>query len=269
MVGLPGAVRDPVTTMAGHSHSANIRFRKDRVDAKRAKTFSKLSRMITVAAKEGGGDPDANAKLRLALDKARVLSMPKEGIERAIKKGTGEGSIGDFEEIVYEGYGPGGVAVMMEILTDNRNRSAADVRMIMEKCGGNLGQNGAVSWMFERRGRWIVPKAREGADDWSEEALMDVVLEAGADDLSDGGDVFVVLSAPSAFGVVNAALSSAKVTFREAGLASVPTQRTVVSDPNVGVKLMKMIDGLEDNDDVQEIFTNEDFSEGVLEALEG
>jgi len=166
--------------MAGHSHSANIRFRKDRVDAKRAKTFSKLSRMITVAAKEGGGDPDANAKLRLALDKARVLSMPKDGIERAIKKGTGEGNIGDFEEVVYEGYGPGGVAVMMEILTDNRNRSAADVRMIMEKCGGNLGQNGSVNWMFERKGRWVVPKARDDGE-WTEETLMDVVLEAGAD----------------------------------------------------------------------------------------
>jgi YebC/PmpR family DNA-binding regulatory protein len=255
--------------MAGHSHSANIRFRKDRVDAKRAKTFSKLSRMITVAAKEGGGDPDANAKLRLALDKARVLSMPKEGIERAIKKGTGEGTIGDFEEIVYEGYGPGGVAVMMEILTDNRNRSAADVRMIMEKCGGNLGQNGAVNWMFDRRGRWVVPKARDDGDDWTEEALLEVVLESGADDLGDDGDVFVVLSAPNAFGEVNAALSAANVQFREAGLASVPTQRTEVTDPDVGKKLMKMIDGLEDNDDVQEIFTNEAFSDDVLKALEG
>jgi len=255
--------------MAGHSHSANIRFRKDRVDAKRAKTFSKLSRMITVAAKEGGGDPDANAKLRLALDKARVLSMPKEGIERAIKKGTGEGSIGNFEEIIYEGYGPGGVAIMMEILTDNRNRSAADVRMIMEKCGGNLGQNGAVNWMFDRRGRWVVPKARDDGDDWTEETLMDVIIEAGADDLNEDGDVFVVLSAPNAFGEVNAALSAANVQFREAGLASVPTQRTTVSDPGVGTKLMRMIDGLEDNDDVQEIFTNEEFTEDVLKALEG
>lgn len=254
--------------MAGHSHSANIRFRKDRVDAKRAKTFSKLSRMITVAAKEGGGDPDANARLRLALDKARVLSMPKDGIERAIKKGTGEGSIGDFEEVVYEGYGPGGVAVMMEILTDNRNRSAADVRMIMEKCGGNLGQNGSVNWMFERRGRWVVPKGR-GDGEWTEESLMDVVLEAGADDLSEDGDVFVVLSAPNAFGEVNAALAAAGVEFREAGLASVPTQRTKVTDPGVGVKLMKMIDGLEDNDDVQEIFTNEELADDVLKALEG
>lgn len=254
--------------MAGHSHSANIRFRKDRVDAKRAKTFSKLSRMITVAAKEGGGDPDGNAKLRLALDKARVLSMPKDGIERAIKKGTGEGNIGDFEEVVYEGYGPGGVAVMMEILTDNRNRSAADVRMIMEKCGGNLGQNGSVNWMFERKGRWVVPKAR-GDDEWTEETLMDVALEAGADDLAEDGDAFVVLSAPNAFGAVNAALGAAGVEFREAGLASVPTQRTRVSDPDVGVKLMKMIDGLEDNDDVQEIFTNEELADDVLKALEG
>ncbi|MEC8652244.1 MAG: YebC/PmpR family DNA-binding transcriptional regulator [Planctomycetota bacterium] len=255
--------------MAGHSHSANIRFRKDRVDAKRAKTFSKLSRMITVAAKEGGGDADANAKLRLALDKARVLSMPKEGIERAIKKGTGEGSIGDFEEIVYEGYGPGGVAVIMDVLTDNRNRSAADVRMIMEKCGGNLGQSGAVNWMFERRGRWVVPKAREAGEDWTEETLMEVVLEVGADDLLEDGDVFVVLSAPNAFGAVNAGLAAAGVTFRAAGRARDATQRTAVTDADVAVKLMKMIDGLEDNDDVQEIFTNEELSADVLEALEG
>ncbi|MCK5945626.1 MAG: YebC/PmpR family DNA-binding transcriptional regulator [Planctomycetes bacterium] len=255
--------------MAGHSHSSNIRFRKDRVDSKRAKTFSKLSRMITVAAKEGGGSPDANAKLRLALDKARVLSMPKEGIERAIKKGTGEGNLGDFEEIVYEGYGPGGVAVMMEILTDNRNRSAADVRMIMEKCGGNLGQNGAVNWMFERRGRWVVPKERADGDDWTEETLMDVVIEAGADDLTDDGDAFVVLSEPGVFAAVNEALSNAGLTFREAGLASVPTQRTTVTELAVAEKLIKMIDGLEDNDDVQEIFTNEEFSDDVLKALEG
>jgi len=140
--------------------------------------------------------------------------------------------------------------------------------MIMEKCGGNLGQSGSVNWMFERKGRWVVPKARDDGE-WTEETLMDVVLEAGADDLAEDGDVFVVLSAPNAFGSVNTALGAAGVEFREAGLASVPTQRTKVSDPDVGVKLMKMIDGLEDNDDVQEIFTNEELADDVLKALEG
>ncbi|MFK7742880.1 MAG: YebC/PmpR family DNA-binding transcriptional regulator [Planctomycetota bacterium] len=259
--------------MAGHSHSSNIRFRKDRVDAKRAKAFSKLSRMITVAAKEGGGSADANAKLRLALDKARVLSMPKEGIERAIKKGTGEGSIGSFEEIVYEAYGPGGVALMLEILTDNRNRSAGDVRMQLEKHGGNLGTNGAVGWMFERRARWVVPAARVGGkreeiEPWTEESLLEIVLEAGADDLVEDGDAFLVLSAPGSFGEVNQALEQAGVVFRDAGLASVPTQRTSVDDPKLAERLVKLIDALEDLDDVQEVFSNEDFTDEVVQALE-
>jgi len=253
--------------MAGHSHSSNIRFRKDRVDAKRAKTFSKLSRMITVAAKEGGGSPDANAKLRLALDKARVLSMPKDGIERAIKKGTGEAGVGNFEEIVYEGYGPGGVALMLEILTDNRNRTAADVRFAFEKNGGNLGQTGAVGWMFERRGRWVVPKERGEQPPWTEEALLEVVLEVGADDLVDDGDTFVVLSDPTAFAAVNAALAERDLELREAALAYVPTQRAAVTDTDVAGKLIKLIDALEDNDDVQEVFSNEDFSDDVQAAL--
>ena len=254
--------------MAGHSKFANIRFRKDRVDAKRAKTFSKLSRMITVAAKEGGGDPAANAKLRLALDKARVLSMPKEGIQKAIKKGTGEAGVGNFEEVVYEGYGPGGVALMLDILTDNRNRTAADVRFAFEKSGGNLGQNGAVSWMFERRGRWAVPKHRGEQEPWTEEALLEVVLEVGADDLTEDGDAFIILSDATAFAAVNAALADREVQMREAGLAYVPTQRTAVTDAGVAGKLIKLIDALEDNDDVQEVFSNEDFGDDVLAALD-
>jgi len=258
--------------MAGHSHSSNIRFRKDRVDAKRAKAFSKLSRMITVAAKEGGGSPDANAKLRLALDKARVLSMPKEGIEKAIKKGTGEGAIGDFDEIFYEGYGPGGVALMLEILTDNRNRTAADVRLALEKHGGNLGSSGAVAWMFERRGRWVVPAARSDAEDWTEESLLDLVLEVGADDLIAAGDQFIVLSTVAAFASVNtaliAALEAKGSAVREAGLASVPTQRTAVNDIEVANRLVRLIDALEDNEDVQEVFSNEDFSDEVQAQLE-
>ena len=255
--------------MAGHSHSANIRFRKDRVDAKRAKTFAKLSRMITVAAKQGGGSLDANARLRLAVDKARVLSMPKDNIDRAIKKGTGEGDLGNFEEFCYEGYGPGGVAMMLDILTDNRNRTAADVRMIFEKFGGNLGTNGAVAWMFERRGRWVVPVDRgDGEPPWTEEGLLEVGLEAGADDLARDGDAFVVLSAATAFADVERALRDAGVVFREAGLANVPTQRVAVTDAELAERLVRLVDALEDHDDVQEVSSNEDFSDDVLAALE-
>ena len=210
-----------------------------------------------------------SAKLRLALDKARVLSMPKEGIQKAIKKGTGEGSIGDFEEFCYEGYGPGGVALMLEILTDNRNRAAADVRMVLEKHGGNLGTSGAVAWMFVRRGRWIVPAERAEGEPWTEETLLDVVLEVGADDLVEDGGEFVVLSEVASFGAVNEALVACGVKFREAGLASVPTQRTAVTDPAIANRLLRLIDALEDNEDVQEVFSNEDFSEDVLKALEG
>lgn len=254
--------------MAGHSHSSNIRFRKDRVDAKRAKTFAKLSRMITVAARQGGGSPDANARLRLAMEKARVLSMSREAIDRAIKKGTGEGSLGDYEEVVYEGYGPGGVALMLDILTDNRHRTAADVRMVLEKYGGNLGTNGTVAWMFRRRGRWLVPAAREGAEPWTEEALLEVALEVGADDLRRDGDAFVVLSEPGAFAEVDQRLRDRGVVCTQSGLAHVPEQVVAVDDATVAERLVRLIDALEDNDDVQEVFSNEDFSDEVLAALE-
>lgn len=254
--------------MAGHSHSSNIRFRKDRVDAKRAKNFAKLSRMITVAAKLGGGDIDANPRLRLAVDKARVLSMPKDVIERAINKGTGEGTSGDFEEVVYEGYGPGGVAMMLEILTDNRHRSAADVRMIFDKYGGNLGTSGAVAWMFERRGRFVVDPNPSDREPLTEERLFELVVEAGAEDLERSGDTFFVLCKPTEFMAVKSALDRLEVPLVQAELAYVPTQNVEVRDKKVAARIMKLIDGLEDNDDVQSVFSNEDFSPEVLEALE-
>lgn len=267
------AARLFVASMAGHSHSSNIRFRKDRVDAKRAKAFAKLSRMITVAAKQGGGSPDANARLRLAVDKARVLSMPKEVIDRAIKKGIGESDLGNFEELFYEGYGPGGVALMLECLTDNRHRTAADARMIFEKFGGNMANNGAVGWMFERRGRFVVEAERDGGGKketlrWTEEELLEVALEVGADDLQADGDTFVVLSAPTAFGEVDEGLRRAGVRMRAAGLANVPTQHQVVADAEVAGRLLRLVDALEDHDDVQEVFSNEDFTAEVMAALE-
>ena len=255
--------------MAGHSHSSNIKFRKDRVDAKRAQAFAKLSRMITVAARQGGGSVDGNAKLRLAVDKARVLSMSKDAIDRAIKKGTGTGDLGDYEEILYEGYGPGGVALMLEILTDNRHRSAADVRMIFEKYGGNLGTSGAVAWMFERRGRFAVdPHPKDGRASPGEDELLEVALAAGADDLQRDGDTLVVLCRVAAFAAVHAELAARAVPLREAGLAYVPNQRTAVGDANVAARLVRLIDALEEHDDVQAVYGNEDFADDVIRALE-
>lgn len=261
--------------MAGHSHSSNIKFRKDRVDQKRAKAFAKLSRMITVAARQGGGSLDGNAKLRLVVDKARVLSMPKDGIDRAINKGTGKGELGDYEEIVYEGFGPGGTALMLEIFTDNRHRTAADVRMVLEKYGGNLGTSGAVSWMFERRGRFVVdPEPRVEAKVkvvppvWTEERLLELVLAIGAYELQHDGDAFVVGCRPVDFAAVQAALLGRGVSLRESGLAYVPSQRIPIADPAVATRLVRMIDALEDHDDVQTVFSNADFPADVVKALE-
>lgn len=254
--------------MAGHSHSSNIRFRKDRVDAKRAKAFAKLSRMITVAARQGGGSIEGNAKLRLCVEKARVLGMPKDGIDRAIKKGTGAGALGDYEEVLYEGYGPGGVALLLEILTDNRHRSAADVRMILEKFGGNLGTSGAVAWMFERRGRFVVDAHKDGVPAPAEERLLDIVLAVGADDLVIEGGEATILCRLAHFAEVQQALVARNVPLRIAELAYVPAQRTPVGDVAVAQRLVRLIDALEDNDDVQSVFSNEDFPEPVVRGLE-
>lgn len=254
--------------MAGHSHSSNIRFRKDRVDAKRAKAFAKLSRMITVAARLGGGSLDHNAKLRLCVDKARVLSMPKDGIERAIKKGTGAGDLGNYEEVLYEGYGPGGVAMMLEILTDNRHRTAADVRMILEKYGGNLGTTGAVAWMFGRKGRFVLDTAAPAAAAWAGDRLLELALEIGADDVADDGGAPMVLCGIAAFAGVQRQLAERGVPLRSAELAQVPNQRVTVADPTVAARLVRLIDDLEDNDDVQTVFSNEEFTDAVVAALE-
>ena len=214
--------------MAGHSHSANIRFRKDRVDAARAKIFSKMARMITVAAKLGGGDPDANSRLRLALDKARLANMPKDNIARAIKKGTGEGGTGTYEEILYEGYGPEGVAVMLEILTDNRNRTAPEIRKIFEKSGGKLGATGSVAYLFERKGRFIVDPEFE----LSEDTLLEATLEAGAQDLVNDGGCFEILCTPADFSEVQAALEAAKIPLVSGEVAYVAGNHVAIEDSN-------------------------------------
>jgi YebC/PmpR family DNA-binding regulatory protein len=220
--------------------------------------------MITVAAKQGGGSVDGNPKLRLALDKARVVSMSKEAIERAIKKGTGEGDLGTYEEFVYEGYGPGGVAVILEILTDNRNRTAPEIRRLFDDHGGNLAANGAVSWMFERRGVFHVDVGAGLAED----RLMDMVVEAGAEDLVRDGDTFVIYCTLADFVECKAALEARKVPLRSAELAHVPSQRVEVADPAVGLRVARLLDALDDHDDVQAVHSNEVFAEAVLKVLE-
>jgi len=249
--------------MAGHSHSSNIKFRKDRVDGKRAKAFSKLSRMITVAVRQGGASVDGNPKLRLAIDKARVLSMSKDAIERAIRKGAGEGDQGNYEEMLYEGYGPGGVAVMLELLTDNRFRTAPEIRKLFEDCGGNLAANGAVAWMFERRGVLVI----EPTATWTEDRLTEIALEAGAEDLVRDGDLFRVYSKTADFIAVKASVDAAGVPLRTAELAYVASQRHPVGDPAVARRVAKLLDALDDHDDVQGVFSNEDFTDDVAKAL--
>src|SRR5262245_16447703 len=248
--------------MAGHSHSSNIKFRKDRVDQKRAKAFAKLSRMITVAARQGGSI-DGNPRLRLAVEKARVLSMAKDVIDRAIKKGTGEAVVGDYEEFTYEGYGPGGVAMMLEILTDNRNRTAPDVRRLFDDAGGKLAANGAVSWMFERRGVFAVAPTVTLAED----ALLEQALAAGAEDVVRDGSAFTIYCALGDFAAVKSELERRSVPLRLAELAYVPKQRVAIADVALARRVSRLLDQFEDLDDVQAVYGNEEFTDAVMRQL--
>jgi YebC/PmpR family DNA-binding regulatory protein len=249
--------------VSGHSKWATIKRKKGAADAKRGQLFSKLSRAIIVAAKEGGPDPAANATLAGAIAKARDNSMPKENIERAIQRGAGSGEGDAYESIVYEGYGPGGVAVICEILTDNRNRTASDIRHIFTKNGGALGTPGSVAWQFDRKGRIAVPV--EGVD---EEALMDVALSAGAEDIAEDGDVWQVTTDPADLAAVRGALEEAGLAVQSAELAMIP-KTTVEPSESEARQVLRLIDALEDNDDVQDVHANFDISEDVLEAVAG
>ncbi len=249
--------------MSGHSKWSTIKHKKGAADAKRGKLFSKLSRSIMVAAKEGGPDPGTNMALSNAIEKARSYSMPKDNIDRAIAKGSGEGADGaTFETVVYEGYGPEGVAVLVEALTDNRNRTAADVRHLFTKHGGNLGATGAVAWQFERRG--IVLVSADGVD---EEELFLVVAEAGADDVEGDGSVFQVSSAPDQLGAVRQAVEAAGFTVESAELPRVPTVSVEFVDEPTAKRVVRLVEGLEENDDVQDVYANFDIPEAVLEAV--
>ena len=248
--------------MAGHSKWDNIKHKKMKEDARRGKVFTKMARMIAVAAREGGPDPETNFKLRLAIEKAKSFNVPSENIERAIKRGVGELQAGSYEELMYEGYGPGGVAVLLQIMTDNRNRTAAEVRHIFSRHGGNLGESGCVAWMFERKGEVRLPKA--GVE---EEQVMLTAIEAGADDVESDDESYIVLTGPENFSAVRKALEDAGLPITSAGLTFRP-QTTVSVEGSEAKRLMALLDALEDHDDVQEVYVNADISEETLEALQ-
>jgi YebC/PmpR family DNA-binding regulatory protein len=249
--------------VSGHSKWSSIKHKKGAADAKRGQLFSKLSRAIIVAAKEGGPDPDGNLALQNAIEKARSYSMPKDNIERAIAKGSGADAEGSsFETVVYEGYGPEGVAVLVEAVTDNRNRTASEVRHAFTKHGGNLGTTGAVAWQFERRG--VVLVSAEGAD---EDSLVMTAAEAGADDVELDGSSFVVTSAPELLTPVREALESAGLAVESVELAMVPKTTVAVSDESTARRIVKLVEGLEDTEDVQDVYANFDIPEAVLEAV--
>ncbi len=249
--------------MAGHSHSANIKHRKNRVNAAKAKVLSKIARMIIVAAKLGGGDPDANPRLRLAIEKARAASMPKDNIQRAIKRASGDQSGADYEEMLYEGYGAGGVAVMVEILTDNRNRTAPEIRKIFEKAGGNIGAGGSVSWMFERKAVFAVDPDSEQDED----KLTEAVLEAGAEDLVGTNGLYEIHCEAGDFLPVKEALEKHGVQLSGAEVGYVPKNTAEVADVEVARKVMRLLENLEDHDDVQGVHANYNFTAEVAEAL--
>ena len=251
--------------MSGHSKWSSIKHKKGAADAKRGQLFSKLSRAILVAAKEGGGDPTNNLALQNAIEKARSYSMPKDNIDRAIAKGSGaDADANAFETIVYEGYGPEGVALIVEALTDNKNRTAADVRHLFAKHGGNLGATGAVAWQFERLG--VIVVAAEGTD---EEELLLVAADAGADDVQEDGSSFQVTSPPEALSAVRAAVEQTGFTVESAELQLVPKTTVSIDDEAKARQVMRLVDALEENDDVQDVYANFDIPERVLEAVAG
>jgi len=247
--------------MAGHSKWAGIKHKKAIVDSRRGKLFTKLARAITVAAKEGGGDPDGNPRLALAISKARDASMPKDNIERAIAKGTGEGADADaLEDVVYEGYGPGGVAMLVEAVTDNRNRTGSEVRHLFSKHGGSLGEPGSVAYLFDKKGLVVVDGER-----YSEDDLM-VAIDAGAEDIQQDADVFEVLCEPTDLTAVRTALEEAGIEIETAEVTQLPKTRVPLDEAGA-TKLLKLVEALEDQDDVDTVHANFDVDADVLERV--
>ena len=246
--------------MSGHSKWHTIKHKKGATDAKRGKIFTKLIKEITVAARTGGsGDVDTNARLRKAVTDAKGMNMPNDTIDRAIKRGTGQLEGVAYDEITYEGYGIGGVAVLVETMTDNRNRTVAEIRHIFSKNGGNMGEAGSVAWMFDKKGYIVVDKAAMGED-----ALFEVVIEAGADDMQDEGEVYEIFTTPEAFEAVTDALKAAGVETQAAEISMIP-QNYIALTGDDARKMMKLYDAIDDNDDVQKVYANFDIDESEME----
>jgi YebC/PmpR family DNA-binding regulatory protein len=248
--------------VSGHSKWSTIKRKKGANDAKRGKIFTKLIKEITLAARMGGGDAEGNPRLRSAVVAAKGENMPKENIDRAIKKGTGEMGGAIYEEIMYEGYGPGGIAVLVETMTDNKNRTVADVRHFFAKSGGNLGEFGCVAWMFDKKGTLSVVKGGV-----TEDALMDLVLEAGGEDVVEEEDSYQIVTAPEAFNDVVDRLEKGGIKFSDAGLAMVPRTSIEVTDEKTARSLLRLLENLEDHDDVQKVHANFDIADDLMEQL--
>lgn len=245
--------------MAGHSHWAGIKHRKAAADAKRGKAFSKLAKFIIIAARHGGGDPQANLSLKYAIDRAKAANMPKDVIERAVKRGTGELDGITYAELVYEGFAPAKVAVVLDLLTDNRNRTASELRMIFEKKGGTLGNPGTVAWMFETRGVFEIPLAA-----LEEDALLELALEAGASDVRRTSEVYVVHTSPEAFSTVQGALAGRGLELLVNEILRIPSTTVAVTDPDEAARVIAFINELEDHDDVQRVSANFDIPDEIL-----
>ena len=248
--------------MAGHSHWANIARKKSLIDAKRGKLWSKLAKAIIVAAKHGGADPDANLRLRYAIDAAKAVSMPKDNLQRAIRTGTGELKGGDLEESIYEGYAAGGVAVLCEILTDNKNRTAPEIRKIFEMCGGKLGATGCVAYLFQRKGAVRLPQAAV-----TEDRLMEVALEAGADDVKASGDRWEVICEPTVMAEVIAALDRAGLAVESNEIVRIPTNSVDVDDVDTARRVLTLMERLDDHDDVQSVAANFNIPDEAMAQL--
>lgn len=247
--------------MSGHSKWAGIKHKKAKVDAQRGRLFTRLIREITVSARLGGGDPAGNPRLRDAIDKAKASNMPQDNIIRAIKKGTGELEGVSYEECIYEGYGPGGVAVFLEAVTDNRNRTTAEIRKLFSKFGGNMGESGCVAWMFDKKG--LIQVSAKVVD---EEQLLAQALEAGAEDVRTSEDTFEVVTALKDFAAVKTSLEQASVPIEQAEITMVP-QSTVPLEGKVAEQVLRLMDGLEEHDDVQHVYANFDIPEQIMAAL--
>ncbi len=248
--------------MAGHSKWANVKHRKARMDAQRGKIFTKLARELIVAAREGGGDIDTNFRLRLAVQKARENNMPNDNINRAIQKGAGNLEGESYDQVNYEGYAAGGVAVMLEVLTDNRNRTVADIRHLFSRHGGNLGESGCVAWMFERKGLFIIRKEGLSLD---EDEIMLIALEAGAEDIKEEDDTYSIISPPGLFEEVKEYLQKQNIAVESAGLTMLPQNTVEINDPDEVKRILNLMEALEDNDDVQNVYANFEIPDELME----